>query len=689
VLESMLVILVLLLLWQPAVSIATLKPQQNVVAVLVDDSGSMAIDEGGSTRRAQAIKALDGGLLAGLREKFQVRLYRIGPRIERIENLEQLHSSFPATRIGDSLKMAVQEASSLPIGAIVLVSDGADNQGGIDLETIGEVKRHRIPIHTVGIGREQMSRDVEIADVHTQPRALADSRLTAQVTLRQHGYSGERARLVVRDAAKILASQEITLKKDDAVQTESLLFNAGLAGARNLTVSVEGLSGEQNLKNNAVTRLINVEAAEPRILYIEGEPRWEFKFIRRAIGEDRSLHLVTMLRTTQNKIYRQGGENAKELEDGFPAKVEDLFRYQGIIIGNVEANYFTPLQQELIRQFVDRRGGGVLFLGGRATLDDGGWNNSLVAEIMPVVLTARKGTFQRDPANLELTPQGRDSLICRLEDNADRNVERWRKMPNLADYQDPGQPKLGAVTLLEAVRSSGGKLPLLVTQNYGRGRTAVFATSGSWRWQMQQPLADRTHEIFWQQLLRWLVSDTQGRLVAATPRPVLSDETRVVLRAEVRDRNYLPMADARVEARIQGPNGLAEIVELQPESLEPGVYTAQWNAGPSGGYLAEIAAKRGAEEIGRDMLMFRREDGVAENFRVEQNRELLEKLSEQTGGRYWKPSEVAKLGRDISYSEAGITTREIKDLWNMPVVFLLIVGLKTAEWILRRKWGAV
>jgi uncharacterized membrane protein len=687
--ESAIVVLVLLLLWQPAISIATLKPQQNIVAVLIDDSRSMALQEDGATRRDQAIKALEGGLLAGLREKFQVRLYRTGPRIERIEKLDQLQSSFPATRLGDSLKMAVQEASNLPIGAMVLVSDGADNQGGIDLETIAEIKRQRIPVHTIGIGREQMSRDLEIAEVQTQPRALADSRLTAQVTLRQRGYSGERARIVLRDGSKILASQDVVLKKDGVLQTEAVLFNAGLAGARNLNVSVEGLSGEQNLKNNSVTRLINVESAEPRILYIEGEPRWEYKFIRRAIGEDRSLRLVSMVRTTQNKIYFQGVDNSKEHEEGFPAKVEELFKYQGLIIGNVEVNYFTTLQQELIRQFVDRRGGGVLFLGGRAALDEGGWQNSPLAEILPAYLTARKGTFQREPATVELTPAGRDSLTCRLEDNPERNIERWRKMPYLADFQEVGQVKPGAVTLLEAQRSSGGKMPLLVTQNYGRGRTAIFATGGSWRWQMQQPLADRTHEMFWQQLLRWLVADTQGRLVASTPRPVLSDETRVVLRAEVRDRNYLPTADARVEARVQGPKGFAEVVEMQPDPLEPGVYTAQLNADAAGGYIAEIAAKRGAEEIGRDMLMFHREDGVAENFRVEQNRELLEKLSEQTGGRYWKPAEVSKLGRDISYSEAGITTREIKDLWNMPVIFLAVFGLKAGEWLLRRKWGAV
>ena len=85
----------------------------------------------------------------------------------------------------------------------------------------------------------------------------------------------------------------------------------------------------------------------------------------------------------------------------------------------------------------------------------------------------------------------------------------------------------------------------------------------------------------------------------------------------------------------------------------------------------------------------RREDGVAENFHTGQNRELLQKLSEQTGGRYFKPEEASKLSNEISYSEAGITARETRDLWDMPIVFLLALGIRASEWLLRRKWGVV
>ena len=102
-----------------------------------------------------------------------------------------------------------------------------------------------------------------------------------------------------------------------------------------------------------------------------------------------------------------------------------------------------------------------------------------------------------------------------------------------------------------------------------------------------------------------------------------------------------------------------------------------------------VAASLGDAETGRDVVNFERVDGVAENFHVEQNRELLQKLSEQTGGRYWRPQDLSRLPSEISYSEAGITVRETKDLWNMPAIFLLILALECSEWLLRRKWGIV
>jgi hypothetical protein len=252
-----------------------------------------------------------------------------------------------------------------------------------------------------------------------------------------------------------------------------------------------------------------------------------------------------------------------------------------------------------------------------------------------------------------------------------------------------GDPKPGATVLLESTPTGRHPFPLLVTENYGRGRSAVFATGGSWRWKMWQGHTDKTHATFWQQMFRYLVTDTPGQVTSSTPKSVLADDTRVPLRVEVRDKEYKPVNNAKVQARFLSPDGSSATIELAPQPLEEGVYTAEWTAEKPGSYVAEILAGREQEEIGHDVLTFRREDGVAENFHTSQNRELLEKLSDQTGGRYYTPAGAAKLASEISYSEAGITTRETRDLWDMPIVFLLVLGIRASEWLLRRKWGVV
>ena len=694
-LEAATVAVVLLLLWEPAITVAELKSQQNIIAVLVDDSRSMAIADAGSdgktARETAAGKAL-AEILPGLEKKFQVRQYRLDRRLTRMEKPDQGQSDGAATHINAGLQQMMAETSDLPVGAVVLLTDGAENGsgeagGGIDVETINALHNRRLPVHTIGFGKEMAAHDVELDDAVVAEKALADSRMTATLSFHQRGYAGKKATLDVRDGDKLLATRDVTLAADGAGSSETVFFNAGAAGVKSIEFSIEPLAGEENTANNAVTRLVNVSSEPKRILYVEGEPRWEFKFIRRGEADDKGVQLVSMLRTTENKIYRQGIADPGELADGFPTKAEDLFQYQAILIGSVEADYFTPVQQELLREFVDKRGGGLLFLGGRFSLGDGGWASSSLADLFPTFLPNEKGTFHRDPATVQLTAAGAESPITRLLDDRALNTERWRKLPYLNDYQDPGAPKPGATVL--AQMTAGRTMPLLVTQSYGRGKTAVMATSGTWRWQMSSALGDPSHDLFWQQLLRWLAADAPGQVVATMPRQTLMDEGHVGMTVVARDQEFTPAADAHVSAHVIGPDGISAMVDATPVPNTPGTFALDWTAEKPGSYVAEVTAEQGGKELGKDVVDFRREDGVAENFHTERNRELLQKLSDETGGRCWAEDELERLPKEISYSEAGISVRDTKELWDMPVVFLALLGMISADWLLRRKWGVV
>ncbi len=224
---------------------------------------------------------------------------------------------------------------------------------------------------------------------------------------------------------------------------------------------------------------------------------------------------------------------------------------------------------------------------------------------------------------------------------------RWRKLPYLSDYEDPGTPKPGATVLAQMV--AGRTMPLLVTQNFGRGKTAVLATSGTWRWQMATALNDPSHDLFWQQLLRWLAADSPGQVTATMPQQTLMDEGQVHLTAVVRDKQFNPAADAKVQAHVIGPDGLSEMVDLTPVPNTPGSFAADWTAEKPGSYVAEVSAEKGAatagEDLGKDVVQFRREDGVAENFHTVGPAAAGEAVGCDGRGGTWEQSELERLCR--------------------------------------------
>ena len=683
------VALVLFLLWQPAIGIESLRAEQNLVAVLLDTSRSMGLAEDEQTRLEKATAALDAGLIEEIQKKFQVRLYGFAGRLERLESVETIAAEGNSSRIGEAVAGVLRESASLPLGAVIIFTDGSDNSGHFDRRAMAEIRRRNVPVHTVGVGRTRIPGDIELADVSVSPRALPHSRLSAQVGIRHSGDGDQTTRLSVRDGSRVLASKQITLPGGRTVHSASVDFDAGEAGIRNLTFQLDPLPGETLAGNNALSRVIEIPRDRRKILYVEGEPRWEYKFLRRAIRDDANVQLVTILRTSPNKFYRQGVDTDDELAKGFPSRTEELFSYHGLVIGSIEAGFFPPAQQEAIREFVNRRGGALLMLGGRRGLGDGGWGVSKVADVLPVKLPAESAeTFAREQAQVEPTAQGRDSLICRLDDDPAENVRQWRGLPPVADYQRVGDLKPGAVPLLN-VAAADRSLPLLALQNYGRGKSMILATGGTWLWKMRLPHDDSRHHTFWRQLLRSLVAGTPGPVSLTTDRTLYADDVHVKLRAEVRTKAHQPTNSATVTATLTPELGDPLRLDMHPSPEEDGIYEADLTVAAPGAYRVEVSAHLGETTLGSDTRHFRREDGVAENFRPEQNRELLEKLAEQTGGRYWTLDQVSGLADEIRFSKAGITSREIMDLWDMPAFFILLLALRAAEWLLRRRWGLI
>jgi uncharacterized membrane protein len=684
-LQFALIALLLVLAWRPALVSQTLRPQENSVAVLFDTSASMQYGERDRSRFQEAVAELSDRAVPELQAAFDVNLYSFAGETTELPSLEQVPAPGAVTRIGDALLGVLRGAQAGALAAVVLVTDGADNSGELDAARIAEIASFGVPVHAVGVGAETIPGDLELADVQIAAVGLPGSTVSAQVSIRHSG--AHLAQLKVYDGEAIVASQAIDLPNRTGITTRWIDIDVGQAGVRDLRFALDALPGEPNLVNNARLRPMEVPEQRRHILYIEGEPRWEYKFIRRAVEEGGAVRVASLLKTTPNKFYRQGVESPDELVNGFPADEKTLFAYDAIIIGSFEAAALTPEQHDLIRDFVSRRGGSLLMLGGRRGLADGGWGATSVADALPVTLPQLDGpSFFRAPAKAFLTQAGGRSAITRLDGDDTANAARWSEMPALADFQHVAELKPGAEALLEA-DIDGDRRPLLVQQRYGLGNAYVLATGGTWRWQMQLPHEDLRHETFWRQLFQALATSAPQAVTLTADKTFYGDESEVVLRAEVRDKSFQPASEATVSVEVSDGLGPPRTVSMSPVAGRPGVYEATYETTHSGVFRFEARAAMGEEVLGAGRFAVRREDGLVEHFNVQQNRPLLERLAAATGGRYFPLSGVDQLPEAVRFSEAGTVERQVLDLWNMPIVFLMLLLLKAGEWLLRLYWG--
>jgi len=681
-LQAMMLAVVLWLLALPGLETEELREGQNSLALVLDTSASMALGAD-SARVTRGRGHLQSAATASADLALAVQRYEFDASARRVDDYAGSAASGQASAVAESLRAVLQEARRSPLAAVVLASDGADTTGGLTTEEVADLAAFGVPVHTIAVGRASIPEDLELGDVVLPAKVLPDSTVTARVAVRHDGAVDTRLRVYAGD--ELLASEPVSLPAGSTNSTVSVDFELGDPGPREIRFSIDGTENELEAANNARTRLVDVIDDSYRVLYFEGEPRWEYKFMRRALNEDRDLSLESLLKVSPNKFYRQGIQSGEQLADGFPRERAELFAYDALIIGSVEAATLSPDQQQMIRDFVSERGGTLLMLGGRLGLGNGGWGQSAVADALPARLPAIEvDSFRRRQVPVALTPQGGDAAMLRFATDDTENQRQWGELPAVADYQTVGELKPAAVPLINA-ETDEGAVPLLITQAYGRGRSYILATGGTWRWQMSLPVEDQRHETFWQQLMR--------SLVAAAPPAVslgaMPDGNGIELRAEFRDESFAPLTDIDVSAVVSAEDGGSLSVDLQPSATEAGIYVGRIEPDRSGTYFAEAIAARNDEPIATSRASLVLETGQSEAFGIRANPDLLERLSTATGGEMLTPERLNELPDLLRFSSAGITETEVRPIWDMPAIFLLLLLLKAAEWLLRRRRGTI
>jgi uncharacterized membrane protein len=694
--RTAILLLVLFCLFRPVLVVKAAVPQQNFLGVLIDDSRSMQIADWNQAPRAnfarQQFAAADSALLKALSERFVIRTFRFSSGASRVGSPGELTFAGAQTRIGTSLDGARQELAGLPLAGLVVVSDGADTTDASLSDALLAMKAASVPVFTVGVGRETLAKDVQVDRVSAPRSALKGTSLMIDVVVTQTGFAGETVALDVEDGGKIVGSTQVKLPLDGEPAAVRVRFTASEAGPRVFTFRVAPRPGEIVTQNNQREALIEVLDRREKLLYYEGEPRPEMKFLRRAVEDDKNLQVATLQRTADNKFFRVGVDNAEELAGGFPKTRDELFAYRGIILGSIEAGAFTGDQLRMIGEFVERRGGGLLMLGGSRAFSEGGYAGTPVADALPVVLErVARSTDDLPLARVKLKPTraGEAHALTQIAGTEAASLARWNELPVLTSVNTPRELKPGATALLNGTDEKRNTRTVLAFQRYGRGKALAFTVQDSWQYQMHatMPLEDMTHENLWRQLLRWVVDGVPDTVAVHTSSERVEAGEPVTLTAEVVDKSFVELNDARVVAHVKDPQGTTVDVPMQWTGERSGQYRGVFTAASDGMYAADVEASREGKPIGTSAVHLRAAPGDAEYFDATMHAARLKRIADDTGGRFYTPETVTGLPEDLKYAGRGVTTVEERDLWHMPIVLLAIAGLMAGEWAYRRAVG--
>ena len=563
-LRTALFILLGLLVMRPSLVLSTLVPRENMLALLADNSKSMAILDELEPRGTPLTGLLspESDFIQNLDEKFYLRPYLFDERATASQFPLQMDWSGDQSNMVAALQRVLNESRNLPLAAVVLFSDGADNSFRSYSEVIPELQARQIPVYTVGLGPELIDKDVEMTQISTARTLLPGSAATARVTLQQSGFGGSRGRVEVREGDSLVQAKDVYFPPELTTVNVELVLKPESEGTKLYEFTLQPLEGEKILENNTRTVLVEVQNLRPRILYVEGHPRWEYKFIRQSVTPDTNLQLETLLRTALNKFYRQGIQESTTLATGFPSDREELFGYKGIIFGSVESSFFTYAQMELVKDFVSKRGGGFMMLGGNSSFSSGNYRNTPIEQILPVWLhqgdAASTTLYAQGIGDFSTTQYGARHPALSLPGTED---SVWSTMPPLTDWNLVRDLKPGT-TVLATLNPAGKEVPALAFHRFGRGQALAFLSGSSWRWQMLRDSEDLAHETFWRQILRWLVSLAKDPVTVETEREVYSRNEIVRVRTEVHDAAFNRMNDARIEASITTPSGNVSTVLL-------------------------------------------------------------------------------------------------------------------------------
>lgn len=709
-------LLALFLVLAPTLVVRRMSPGTHFVPVLFDNSQSMLLDEQQGQSRADRLKSAYGASQFEnlLKQTHQVVPFQFGARPERVRHVNTLAFDQPESDIVGSVRDVLKQMQGVSVSAVVVFSDGVQ-QSAVGLDDL----LADVPIFTVGVGQDVGWHDLALVSLSVTHTHFDRVAVTGHI--RAEGLVGEGVVVEVIDGTRVIATSAFEVAKGVVDHQVRLEFSPQGDGWRAYKMRVK-LKGDTRLdwiaENNVRDFAVDNRTRSFRILYFGGRPNWENKFVRRALDDVPQLALSSLIRISgaerkfvfrgrdatmanplfegfddqalnapryDEAVYVRLGVGESELATGYPEDALELYRYHMVILGEVERDFFSQSHLELTRDFVAKRGGSLLLLGGPRSFAEGDWNRSVLEPVLPVVLGA-SGSYREDLVQGKPTIEGLLSGVWALDAEPDANAMKWLALPALFGVNGFAMTRAGATVL---ARTDGEEeAPLFVWHRYGEGLSAVLATGETWAWQMMADQTDISHERFWRQLARALVTRVPEPVALVSGgEDMVVDEDRV-LQFLVRDSLFQAREGLAVDVTMKTDKGGLVHLPVTESLEEPGAYMAEFAAEVPGLHQVKITG-RDAEgvEVGQMETAILSHPDLREYASPRYDAQFLKDMAQKTGGMFVGLDDLDDLASRIPWTDHTNAILERFPLWHWPPFYALLVVMMAVEWYLRRKKG--
>lgn len=655
-------------------------------------------NEVGRRSRMERMNTLlnQSGILKDLAKRYQVQAYSFATQTRSLDlptdskSLEAYRFQVPVaepggetTQIGEALRHIQEETAGQPLAGILVMSDGGNNLGEDPLQSANLAKQIPVPVSTIGIGDPTRTKDIALLSVLADDVVRTNNTVTVYVALSQRGYAGKSSEVVLQRGATVLGKQTVRWAADDRKQEIRFSYIPTQAGRFDYSVSVSSLPGEITLQNNRRLFTQTVVSKKLKVLMVENDPRYEYRYLKNAILRDRSLEFSCLLLSQPDAT-----EGAVAIR-AFPQDEKTLFEYDILILGDVPRSQFSQSQLEAIRRFVEDRGGSLLIVAGEQHMPHE-FAGTPLEVVLPVSISSSPNPIiTEEPFQWQRTPEGKNSPILELEDSPATNEQVWANLQGMYWVAGVQRAKPGATVLaVHPTRSNSfGALPLVAFQPFGSGKCYVQLVDSTWHWRWR--VGDRHFYRYWGQVFRTLTpkelpgNSRYVQLNADRNNYRLGE--KVVLSARLLNRFYRPIKADRVNAMVKVEGGAPKEIVLQAAPNAPGLFTTD--------YLPERVGKIDVSLISpaipdaKATTSFLVESLALEQQKPEMDETLLKRIAGAGGGKYYPADGLAEWAKSLPDNALVVRSEEEVELWDAPLFLVFFVLPLSLEWLIRKRSG--